>query len=85
VRELTLTSGTCSNAKNPHSFANLWFSGRPKEPRRIATYRVLGIDEEFEPIGRLFQLSQRVAAFGDKLGFDSSAMGFPEVRSDGGS
>ena len=41
------------------------------------------IDEEFQPIRGFLRFPQRVAAFGDELGFAPSAMGFPVVRSDG--
>ena len=43
----------------------------------------LSIDEEFQPIGGLFQFPKRVAAFGDELGFAPAAMGLPIIRADG--
>ncbi len=40
------------------------------------------VDEEFQPVCRLFQFSQRIAAFGDEFGLASPAMGFAVIRTD---
>jgi len=52
---------------------------------QLGRWHNLSIDEQFQPIRGFFQLSQRVAAFGDELGFASSAMGFPVICPDRGS
>ena len=55
------------------------------EGLQLCRWHDFSIDERFQPIRGFFQLPKGAAAFGDKPGFASSAMGFPIIRPDGGS
>ena len=53
------------------------------ERLQLGRWHDFSIDEEFQPIRGFLQFPERVAAFGDELGFASSAMGFAVIRPDG--